>query len=484
MTFKNGDFGYKCGVLALAAIQVFAFVPQPAFAAEAAADKTTTPIKHVIVIIGENRSFDHVYATYQPKAGQTVSNLLSKGIITADGKPGPNYFLSAQYAAIDSTGTYFTSPQEKSIYAVLPPAMTDGAPEFASDSNPAPFATQEVADFAEPDLPPAYQPFLLTGATGLPPHSVDTRLPDATMLREDRLAVDPEHHRLYVSRSSRVVVLDTETGKKIGEIGGARNVHSVCLDQAGARGWITDGAAGIVYAFDRSTLRITATVPLGAHPNAAVFDPASRALFVLTERGNSVIAIDAVSNRISGTVSLAGKPADAAADGKGALFVSLQETNRIVRINTGSRKITANWPAPNCVGPAGVGIDRAQGRVYSVCENRKLIALDTSVGELVASIEVQEGSRDLAVDPQRKLIFVASGSGTLTVVKQLLSGGLSVAQTLNTLPGARTLALDPATGRIYLPTAQFGLRTGETSEELRFRPTPVPGSFVVLIVAD
>jgi phospholipase C len=143
------------------------------------------------VIIGENRSFDHVYATYQPKAGQTVSNLLSKGIITTDGNPGPNYFLSAQYSAVESNGKFSISPQQKTIYSTLPPAMTDGAPQFASDTNPAPFATQRVANFAEPDLAPAYKGFLLTGATGLPNGSIDTRLPDAAGLREGPYQLTP-----------------------------------------------------------------------------------------------------------------------------------------------------------------------------------------------------------------------------------------------------------------------------------------------------
>lgn len=190
MTFKS--VRSRCGVVALAALQTLAAVPQSALAAEAeaAAGKTTTPIKHVIVIIGENRSFDHVYATYQPKAGQTVSNLLSKGIITADGNPGPNYFLSAQYSAVESNGKFSISPQQKTIYSTLPPAMTDGAPQFASDTNPAPFATQRVANFAEPDLAPAYKGFLLTGATGLPNGSIDTRLPDCGRSSRGSVSVD------------------------------------------------------------------------------------------------------------------------------------------------------------------------------------------------------------------------------------------------------------------------------------------------------
>jgi len=148
-------------------------VEPPSLAAQAT---PTTPIQHVIVIIGENRSFDHVFATYQPKNGQTVSNLLSKGIVNADGTPGPNYSLTAQYQALDKD-TFTISPHGKKPYANIPGPGTGGAPTSASDTSPAPFATLAVAKLAEPDLTNKYYPFLLTGATGLPFGVYDTRIP-------------------------------------------------------------------------------------------------------------------------------------------------------------------------------------------------------------------------------------------------------------------------------------------------------------------
>jgi phospholipase C len=168
------------------ALQVFAGLPQSAYA-QNPVPATTTPIKHVIVIIGENRTFDHVYATYKPKEGETVSNLLSKGIIKANGKPGPNYSLSAQFSAVDGTAagtsTYQINPQSKSIYSTLPPALA-GGPEAPSVSGPAPFTTLKVAKLADPSLAAGYDQFLLTGATGIATGQVDTRIDDATSLRE------------------------------------------------------------------------------------------------------------------------------------------------------------------------------------------------------------------------------------------------------------------------------------------------------------
>jgi phospholipase C len=148
--------------------------PAPAAAQEH--PTTATPIQHVIVIIGENRSFDHVYATYQPKAGQTVSNLLSKGIVNANGQPGPNWAIAAQYSAVDKT-TYSISPTAKTAFLNIPPAGTQGAPTEASDAFPAPFQTLAVAELAEPDLFGKYNNYLITGATGLPFGVADTRIP-------------------------------------------------------------------------------------------------------------------------------------------------------------------------------------------------------------------------------------------------------------------------------------------------------------------
>jgi phospholipase C len=175
----------KCGATMLIALQVLAGLPQSAYA-QNATPATTTPIKHVIVIIGENRTFDHVYGTYTPKAGETVANLLSKGIVKADGKPGPNYSLSAQFSALDTTtsgGVYAIDPQSKSIYSTLPPSLA-GGPEAPTVSGPAPFTTLKVGKLADQGLARDYDQFLITGATGIAGGQIDTRIKDATSLRE------------------------------------------------------------------------------------------------------------------------------------------------------------------------------------------------------------------------------------------------------------------------------------------------------------
>jgi phospholipase C len=153
--------------------------------------KTTSPIKHVIIIIGENRSFDHVYATYKPTNGQTVSNLLSKGIVKADGTPGPNYALSAQYSAVSDGAAFELAPQSKSVYTQIPTPLTDGTPTAASDTSPAPFQTLAVATTAETDLFPTYNMDLLTGASGLDHGVPDTRISNLSSIKEGVFQLTP-----------------------------------------------------------------------------------------------------------------------------------------------------------------------------------------------------------------------------------------------------------------------------------------------------
>jgi phospholipase C len=199
------------------ALQVLAGLPQSAYA-QTAAPATTTPIKHVIVIIGENRTFDHVYATYKPKAGQTINNLLSEGIVKANGKPGPNYSHSAQFSAVDNTtagtGAYSTSPQSKSIFSTLPPALA-GGPEAQSVAGPAPFTTLKVAKLADQGLAADYNQFLITGATGIPSGQIDTRITNATNLREGVYQLSGTRCRTTLTLPVRYIVSSRCGSKQI-----------------------------------------------------------------------------------------------------------------------------------------------------------------------------------------------------------------------------------------------------------------------------
>ena len=185
----------KQGMAILMVLQLFVGTPVSALAEDngrnpVVDNSTATPIKHVIVIIGENRSFDHVFATYKPKHGAIISNLLSKGIIDDKGRPGPNFAQASQVSAVN-TAQYSINPTGKQIFNPLPPMMTDGAPKVGSDTLPPPFATLAVAQLAETDIFPTFEQFLLTGATGLPSKSIDTRLTNVNNLPAGPYQITP-----------------------------------------------------------------------------------------------------------------------------------------------------------------------------------------------------------------------------------------------------------------------------------------------------
>jgi phospholipase C len=182
---------------AACAFAAYAAAPAAAAVFHGPNDKATaTPIQHVIIIVGENRTFDHLFATWTPTvAGQTVNNLLSEGIVNADGTPGPNASLATQYSASD-TSTYSVAPGGKVAYTQngsnpFPPVMTGGAPEYASDTNPPPFATIQTAEAYDYGLEEEYYTILTTGATGLPKYSVDTRYPNAAFPSNNPFQLTP-----------------------------------------------------------------------------------------------------------------------------------------------------------------------------------------------------------------------------------------------------------------------------------------------------
>ena len=299
----------------------------------------------------------------------------------------------------------------------------------------------------------------------------------------DRLTTDPANHRLYLTRGDKIIVVDTATGRQVGEITGSKSARTICLNPNGQFAYFTDSASGLVRVFDRGTLRLSGSIPAGTDPDAAVFDPSTNTLLVLNDTSKNATLIDASVNRSRATVALPGKPALTVTDGQGLAFVNINDAQELARIDLHSGEYVGAWPIPGCSGPSGLAIDPAQHDLYSVCENNRLFEIDARNGQMLSSVALPEGTRDIVFDPTHKLLFAASGGGTLTVLETNDPHHMVALQTIKTMPGARTVAVDSSTGAVYLDTAEFGLRTGETSEELRFRPTPVPNSFVVLVIS-
>jgi YVTN family beta-propeller protein len=299
------------------------------------------------------------------------------------------------------------------------------------------------------------------------------------------LVLDAPAHRLYIPRTNRVMVVDTSTGKLIGEVEDMKNIRDIALDDSGKYGYVTDvtdGTAGFVRVFDRSTLKLIASVPTGAIPDAIVFDHVSKSIFVFNSRGHSATIIDASNNQVIATIPLPGRPASASGDGNGNIFVALPAVGEITRIDAQAKKVTASWQLAPCTGPAGLAIDSARHQLFTVCEDHKLVAVNSDTGQVTLIGDASANSGDISFNSKRNMIFLADASGTLTIFHRDSPGKYSTVQKLKTQPGARTMTINPQDDKAYFVTSKFGQNMTAVSEELQFRPTPVPGTFSIIVV--
>src|SRR6185369_3967549 len=299
----------------------------------------------------------------------------------------------------------------------------------------------------------------------------------------DYLTLDAPARRLYVSRGTRVVVLDVDSGKTVGEISGTEGVHGIALAPELHRGFTSNGRSSTVTIFDTGTLAVVGSVKAtGDNPDAILYDPASRRVFAFNGRGKNATAIDAATATVAGTIPLGGKPEFGVADGKGRVFVNIKDKNQITVIDSRNLRVEKSWPIPSCDEPTGLALDRKNGRLFTVCHNRVMAVLDAESGRAVASVPIGEGVDAAAWDPGTSLAFASNGAGTLTVVKQDGPDSYHVVENAVTQRSARTMALDEKTHRVYLAAADFGAPPAPTAEQPRPRPPMVPGSFTILVL--
>jgi YVTN family beta-propeller protein len=297
----------------------------------------------------------------------------------------------------------------------------------------------------------------------------------------DYLLADPSAHRLYITRGPHVLVLDTQSGKQIGVIGGMHGTHGIALDTAGKFGYISDGGGNAVVVFDRATLATIATIPTGGqNPDGIVFEPATQTIWAFDGRSKDAAVIDATTRRVVANIALPGKPEFPAVDGKGIVFDNIEDKNEIVRLDAHTKMITATWPLTNCEGPSGLAFDVAGARLFPVCD-KQMAVVDSNTGKSLAAPVIGDGPDAAGWDAVHKLAFASCGEGVLSVIDTSKPDYPTI-ETLPTQRGARTMAYDSAADRVYVVTAEFGPRPEATPDNPRPRPTIVPGSFTVLVI--
>jgi DNA-binding beta-propeller fold protein YncE len=298
----------------------------------------------------------------------------------------------------------------------------------------------------------------------------------------DYLVVDPSARRLYVTHSTRVVVFDVDSGERVGEISDTPGVHGVALAPELHRGFTSNGRSSTVTVFDLTTLKTLSQIKTtGENPDAILYDAGSRRVFTFNGRSANATAIDAPSGTVAGTVALDGKPEFAVADGKGRIFLNIEDKSVIDVIDPQKLSVEKRWPLAPCEEPSGMAIDPQRRRLFVGCRNRMMAVVDADRGEVVTTVPIGEGVDGNAFDPESGLAFASCGDGTLTVAHEDSPDKLTVVQKVETQRSARTMALDPKTHSVFLAAAQFGPARSATPDQPRARPVIVPGSFGVLV---
>jgi len=313
--------------------------------------------------------------------------------------------------------------------------------------------------------------------------AVTKRLPVGAEGGWDYLVVEAGGKRLFVSRGSHVLAVDTDSGKVVGDIQGTDGVHGIALAPELGRGFTSNGRSSTVSVFDLSTLAVTSTVKTtGENPDAILYDASSKRVFVFNGRGQNATVLDAASLAVVGTIPLGGKPEFAQADGQGRVFVNVEDKNEIAVLDALKLTVAARWPLSPCDEPAGLAIDRKSQRLFAGCHNNLLVALSSVDGKIVSKVPIGEGNDAVGFDEERGLVFASNGDGTLAVVRETTPGSYAVVQTVETQKGARTHAVDQKGHRIFLPAARYGPPPSPTAERPNPRPPMLPGTFEILVV--
>ena len=297
----------------------------------------------------------------------------------------------------------------------------------------------------------------------------------------DYLIADSSARRVYISRATHVIVIDADSGKPVGDIPDTPGVHGIALAPELGRGFISNGRENTVTIFDLKTLKAITKVKAGENPDAILYDPASKRVFAFNGRSHDATAIDAASGSVLGTIKLEGKPEFAVSDGKGGVFVNIEDKSQIDAIDPAKLEIKASWPLAPCDEPSGLAIDRKNHRLFAGCDNKMMAVVDADTGKVIATPAIGEGVDANAFDPGTALAFASCGEGVLTIVHEESPTKFSVTENVATQSGARTMALDEKTHNVYLVTAKFGPPPAPTADNPHPRRSILPDTFVVLV---
>jgi DNA-binding beta-propeller fold protein YncE len=298
----------------------------------------------------------------------------------------------------------------------------------------------------------------------------------------DYITVDSSARRVYVSHGTEIKVIDADNGALIGNITGLKQDHGVAVAHEFGRGFITDGGEGKVVIFDLKTLKVTGEAKADKDADSVIYDPASKRVFAMNGDPHSCTVIDAKSGTVAGTIDLGGGPEFAVADGKGTVYVNLEDKNEVVSIDSHKLTIKSRWPVAPAGGPTALAMDTQHRRLFSAGRNpQMLVVMDADNGHVIQSFPISAGVDAAAYEPETGLVFASTREGKIHVFHEDSPDKFSEVETVNTEFGAKTMGLDTKTHNLFVDTADFSQPAAPTAERPRPGRTAVSGTFRVLV---
>jgi YVTN family beta-propeller protein len=297
----------------------------------------------------------------------------------------------------------------------------------------------------------------------------------------DYIVSDDNTDRLFVSHGTVTQVVDSKTGNLIGTIQDTKGVHGIALAQEENKAFVSCGKDSSVTIVNLETLQfITKIKVTGANPDAILYDKFSHRVFVYNGRSANATVIDAKTNQIVATIPLEGKPEFSVSDENGKVYVNIEDKSLLSVINSTTLKVENNWSISPGEEASGLALDNAAHRLFSVCDNKKMIVMNALNGKVIATLEIGERVDGCTFDPVLKRAYSSNGEGTITVVQEENENKFSVLENITTQKGARTICINKKTQNLYLPTAEYGDTPPATPENQHPRPAIKPNTFTLL----
>lgn len=293
----------------------------------------------------------------------------------------------------------------------------------------------------------------------------------------DYIALQPNSNRLFVSHGTQVNILDKNNGDSLGVIQNTIGVHGIAFVPSLNKGYISNGKLHNVFVFDLNNFSVKDSIATGKNPDAIFYDGFTKRVITCNGGTKDVSFIDPVTDKVMATVEVGGRPETAVSNGEGKIFVNIEDKNEIAVINTITLKVESRWSLSPGEAPTGLAIDNKTKRLFAACgDNNQLVVLDAETGSVIERFPIGAHCDGAGFDIELKNIYASNGDGSLSVIHEDSKDKFTALTTVITRRGARTIAVDQQTHKLYLPTAEYELQSGQG------KPKPVPGTFKVLVV--